>query len=295
MSESKELTIPERAAIALGSVENKVKLRELVAQSSTIAEIKNKAAREQCHAAAMALRTRRTDIRKVGKDARDEATKFSKAVISEEDALVAIIEPEEQRLITLRDAWDEAEAAEKAAKAAAEKARVDAIRKRIAETQAIPSTLVGKSSETIAAAIESLEAVEITLETHQEFAGEAEVAKLAAVTKLGEMLTAQLAHEAEQARIAAEREAIEQQRAELAERERIADEQAAEAARIQAEKDAAVAEQKRRERVQFELNGPGESEIIRVLAEQFKVTPEVALGWIATFDMAYADQMEKAA
>jgi hypothetical protein len=82
--------------------------------------------------------------------------------------------------------------AEKIAKAVAESARITAIRKRIAEIQAIPAMLVGKSSETIAAAIESLEAVEITIETHQEFAGEGEMAKLAALDKLKEMHAAQV-------------------------------------------------------------------------------------------------------
>ena len=247
MSETTQLTVVERAALALNSAENRTKLRELAAQSKTIVEIKNKAAREQCHSAAMVLRTRRTDIRKTGKAAREDATAFQKAVIAEEDALVSIIEPEETRLIGLRDVWDEREAAEKAAKAEAERVRVNAIRIRIDEMRSIPSSMIGKSAEHLARFIEGLEKSPVELEVFAEFSGEAEMAKNAALGKLREMLTAQQAHEAEQDRIKAERAELERLRAEAEERER-----AAAAERAEAERKAKLArdreEAERRER-----------------------------------------------
>ena len=66
------------------------------------------------------------------KAARDDATRFSKAVIAEEARLIAIIQPEESRLKVLRDEWDAKEAREKAAKAEAERLRVLEISQRIA-------------------------------------------------------------------------------------------------------------------------------------------------------------------
>lgn len=390
MSESKELTVPERAAVALGAAEHEKNLLVLATKYADITEIKNPAARDQVHSAYMELKNARTAIINAGKTAREDAVAFQRAVIAESDRLAQIVEPEQGRLQKLRDDFDAEREREKAAKAAAEKSRVDAIRKRIAETQSIPSMLVGKSSETIAAAIESLEAVEITLESFMEFSGEAELAKIAAVGKLGEMLSAQVAHEAEQKRLAEERAQLERERAEAAERDRVAalaraeeerkarearqaeedrlraEREAAEAklraereaheaelrkheaefrrqqaemaekqrqlreateklareqrereeaesariaaaakleadhaeglienARIDAEREAAFeaqqresqrladeAERIRRERVQFELNGPDAREMIEVLAAHYQVEQETVLQWI---------------
>jgi hypothetical protein len=280
MSESTELTIVQRAAVALKSDQHEQELRALATKYADITEIKNPAGREQAHGAMMELVNRRVTITKAGKEARDDATKYSKAVIEEEKRLVALIEPEETRLRGLRDKWDAEREREKAAKAAAEKARVDGIRKRIAEIQAIPAMLVGKQSETIAAAIESLETVEITLETFEECAGEADMVKAVTIQKLGEMLTAQLAAEAEAKRLQEERAELERLRAEQAERERVAAAERAEQervarvareaeeARLKAEREAHEAElHRQREAEEARLKYEREAEEAR-LAEQ---------------------------
>jgi len=391
---STELTVAQRAAVALKSAQHEQELKALATKYADITEIVNGAGRDQAHGAMMELANRRVAITKAGKEARDDANAFSKAVIAEEKRLVGLIEPEEGRLRTLRDAWDAEREREKQAKAAAEKARVDGIRQRIAEIQAIPAMLVGKQSETIAAAIESLEVVEITLEAFAEFAGESQMVKIAAVAKLGEMLSAQIAHEQEQARLQAEREQLARERAEATERERIAaaaraeeerkareareaeetrlraereaheaelrrqraaeeaklraereaaeaalraqreelarqqaeiDRQRAEAervererraaieaearrkqeemeaaaraedARIEAERRAAEQEQIRREREQFAINGPGDVEIVKCLANHYGVTVGDAMQWMKKFDYAAADEYFAAA
>lgn len=378
MSESNQLTVPERAAIAVGAAEHEKHLMTLAKKYSDITKIANVAGRDQVHAGYMELKNARVAIEKAGKDAREDANAFQKAVIEEVKRLTAITTDEEARLQVLRFEFDAEREREKQAKAAAEKARVDGIRKRIADMQAIPPMLVGKQSETIAAAIAGLEAVEITLESHQEFSGEAEVAKLAAIHKLWEMFKAQKDHEAEQARIAEERAQLERERAEAAERERIAaaaraeeerkarearqaeearlraereahetelrrqreaeeaklaeqraeiarqqaaidaaraeqerierERQAAieaevrakreaeeaalraEAARIEAERRAAEQEQIRRELEQFVINGPGDVEIVRTLAEHYDVEIGDVMGWMKKFDYAAADE-----
>lgn len=222
MSESTELTLPQRAAVALKSSQHEAELLVLSKKYADITEIVNGAGRDQAHGAMMELANRRVAITKAGKDARDDATKFSKAVIEEEKRLVGLIEPEEGRLRSLRDAWDQEREREKAAKAAAEKARVDTIRQSIDGLRAYPTSAVGRSATQIAEMIETIEAVEIALEIYQEFSGEAEVAKIQTVAKLGEMLTAQLAAEAEAKRLQAEREELARLRAEAEERERVA-------------------------------------------------------------------------
>lgn len=383
-----ELTVPERAAVALGAPKYEQEIRDLVAKTATITEVKNKDGREQCHGAMMTLKNARVAIEKAAKAAREDATAFSKAVIAEEKRLVALAEPEESRLQALRDAWDAEIEREKQAKAAAEKARVDGIRNRIDEIKTCPAECVGRSAAEIQGAIDTMTAHEITLDEFAEFAGEAEMAKVAALAKLQDALAAQQAHEAEQARIAAEREALERQRAELAEqerlatlaraeqeakdraeRERVAAEQRAaqeraaeamrqqqvehearmaaqqaeidrqqaeiaaaraeqervererlaaieaeerakreaaeaEAARIaQAEADrifaeqeaqrvaaeAAEAERQRRQRVEFEKNGPGDVEMVKTLAAHYDVTVGDVMQWMKKFDYDAAD------
>jgi len=93
----------------------------------------------------------------------------------------------------------------------------------------------------------------------------------------------QAAIAAEAARVAAE-EQRKREEAEAAARE--------EAEHIQAEKDAAEAERQRRERVEFEKNGPGDVEIVAVLADHYEVSPDVARAWLGRHMWT---QMEKAA
>ncbi|WP_249181110.1 hypothetical protein [Burkholderia vietnamiensis] len=240
-----ELTVVERAAVALTSTERETALRELVAKSTDMVEIKNAAARDQVHGAAMALRTARTDIQKAGKAARDDANAFSKAVIAEENRLIAITEPEEKRLLGMRDAWDEAREAEKRAKLEAEQKRVAAIREHIDDIRAIAVRMAGCASYVIAVEIEDLEALSIDLDRFAELTGEAEAVRGATLDKLRELHAAARAHEAEQERLAAEREALERERAALAEQQR--QEAEARAAR-EREEAAARAEQERVDR-----------------------------------------------
>lgn len=249
-SEQTALTLPQRAAVALGESANEAKLRELVAKSSGIVSVTNDAGRDEAHRAGMVLLKTRTGIRATGKAARDDATKFSKAVIAMEDELIGIIEPEETRVLALRDAWDEQIAAEKAAKIAAERARVDTIQACLQNLRDFPLQAVGKPSKEISVLIGILVAVEPGA-SFEEFLDQAKTARLEALDKLAKMETAQrgveieaeakrqedarIAAEAEQARIA-EAARIEQERATLAaqraENERVANEQAAERKRL---------------------------------------------------------------
>lgn len=240
-----ELTVIERAAIALSTSERETELRALVTKSNDIVEIKNSAGRDQCHAAAMLLRTARTSIRKVGKDARDDATKFSKAVIAEEDRLVALIEPEETRLLGMRDAWDEAREAEKRAKLEAEQRRIASIREHIDDIRSFAQRAVGAPSASIAMWIEELQELGITLDRFAELTGEAEAMRGMTLDKLRELHAAAVAQEAEAARLVAEREELERQRTELAAQREREEAERAERERVEA---AARAEQERIDR-----------------------------------------------
>lgn len=140
--------------------------------------------------------------------------------------------------------------AERAAKAEAERKRVQAHQDRI--NNDIVSAVrgaVGQASDGIAMIISDIEAVVIDA-GFEEFQGQAQLAKDETLAKLREMHAAAVAHEAEQARLKAEQEAeaariaaeraeLERLRAEAAERERAAAEARAAEEKAQAEKLAA--------------------------------------------------------
>ena len=259
MSTQTALTVVERASVALGSSALEIHLTDLVKKHADITAIANKDGREQVHAAAMVLRKQRTTIAAAGKGARDDAAKFCKAVIDEEKRLIGLIEPEEDRLIKLRDDWDAEREAEKQAAIAKEAAR----RKHIEETiDAIRNTVFvspRESSASIDAISAHTEWLDVSEATYEEFAPEEARAKAETLESLRETLDLAKFNEADQARIKAEQEAeaarlaagreeLARLRAEADERQRIADEQAAEAHRIEeaklAEERAAIARQR---------------------------------------------------
>lgn len=222
------LTVQERAVIALGGTERENELKALAQKYADIIEVKNKAGRQQVHGAAMELANECVATKKTGEAAREDAVALQKAVIAREKYLIGLVEPEKKRLLVLRDKWDEDEAAEKAAKAAAEQARIAAIRSRIDVFRNAPAEMVGKSAQQIGACADHLSETVIALEEFEGSTGEAIMARNAAVARLREMQAAQAAHEAEQTRLAAERAQLERERAEAAERERVAAEARAE-------------------------------------------------------------------
>ena len=249
MSTSKELTVQQRAAVALESSKAEAELKALAESSKCITEITNRAGREECHSAAMAATKARTAIVQAGKAARDDATRFSKAVIAEEARLIAIIQPEESRLKVLRDEWDAKEAREKAAKAEAERLRVLEISQRIALFKQATSdaarfdVTATKAGEILA----ELQAIEID-SSFAEFFGEAKEAHAAAVADIRATVEAKRA--AEEAAAKAEADRVEAARV-AAEEARIAEQKRnEEEARAKAKADAEAAERAERERAE---------------------------------------------
>lgn len=241
----------ERAALALNSTQTERDLRELATKHASIQAIKDDAGREQAHRAAMEVKRARTAIEKTAKEARDDATKFSKAVIAEQNRLVAIIEPEEQRLLTLRDGWDVEQEKAREAAAAAERFRVEQIMGRIDAIKGFER--MARDCRTSGAVQRLQEAMsKIDMTGMDEFEDQA-LHVLGEVTEaVQQILTQRQAdeaerarikaeHEAEAARLAAERAELERQRVEAAakanaEADRLAKERAAlEAARIEFE------------------------------------------------------------
>ena len=239
----------DRAALALESSKTEQHLLALATKHASITVVKDKAGREQAHGAYMEVMRARAAVEKAAKEAREDATKFSKAVIAEAARLTAIVEPEEARLKAARDVWDEEQARIKAEAEAKERARVLAIAERIA---AIKSYVVlannCRTSERVADLQTKLAGVELL--DFEEFTDEAAMAHADATAHLHAVFADRKAQEAEQARIKAEQEA---EAARLkAEREELARQQAEAAAAIKkqqdelaAQREAAAAEAKR--------------------------------------------------
>ncbi|MDE1139919.1 MAG: hypothetical protein PW999_09750 [Paraburkholderia tropica] len=177
------------------------------------------------------------------------------------------VAPYESRFDSAIKAEEARKEAEKQAKAEAERVRVNTIRESIDGIKAYAANAVGRTSVQIAAMVETLEAVEVSLEIYQEFAGECEVAKIATLAKLGEMLSAQIAQEAEAGRLAAERAEFQRQQAEMAEQQRKLREETERLAREQREREEAETRRLKAEREAHEATLRAERE--RIEAEQW--------------------------
>lgn len=261
------LTVVQRAIVAIGiTAEREQQLRDLAARTNGIDSITNKDGYQQVHSGRMALKNERLSIQTLAKEARDDATKFSKAVIAEEKRIIAIISPEEDRLQKLQDDYDTAIEAEKQAKIAAEQKRVADLQERVAELRGNRMLSPTSGSDLIAEHISDVDGIPVD-ESFEEFREQAEAAKAEGLKWLREMHAAAVAHEAEQARIKAEREELAKLRAEQAERDRLAEierkalaeKQAAEAAAERAR----IAEEERQAKVAREAEAARQAEELR--------------------------------
>jgi hypothetical protein len=211
----------QRALIVLKSAKTEADLKALVLRSKDITEVKNPDGREQAHRMAMDLRNARTTITKTGKEARDDANAFNKAVLDEEKRLLKISEDEETRVFALRDAFDTKVKAEAAERERREQARVAEINAKIDAIVSLPLASAGDTAADLAATIADLEGFAPAEEDFAEFA---EVARQSAATALAGLRT-----------LHATASAREQLELQLAEQKRVLAEQAAQLAAQQAE------------------------------------------------------------
>ena len=229
----------ERAVIVLSSTKTEADLRAMVEQAQAITEVIDIAGRDQAHRMGMTLKKARTTIEKTGKTARDDATAFAKAVITEEKRLIAITESEEQRVLGLRDSYDARVEAEKQAK----EAKLAQFQVMIGHIRDLPLEMAGAPSADILAEIEVMQLFSPTEDVFGELLEECKVAaaeSLARLKALHESVVAQEVAKAEaEAAAAAERQRIEQARIEA---ERVMAEQRAELAAQRA----AIEEEKRK-------------------------------------------------
>jgi membrane protein involved in colicin uptake len=202
-----------RAVLALKSPTTEVEIAKLVEKHAGLVEVKNKAGRDQVHGAAMELMRYRTSIKARADEVREDAKKFNGAVIAEEKRLTALIEPEEQRLKALRDAWDTEQERIKREAEEKERQRVLALGARIQEVRGFARLAQDcRSSDAVRRLVDRMAGLDMT--GFEEF--EAEASNVYAETRqqVENVLNARLFGEAEVARLKAEREELARQQAE---------------------------------------------------------------------------------
>lgn len=239
----KALTVQDRAVAALGLATLAKDLKELAKGSTNLIEIKDQASYQQIHSARMVLKNQRVEIAKRGKAARDDANQFAKAVIEEEKKLIGIIQPEEERLQSLQNEFNEREERERQAKVEAEQQRVEGHQQAIANIRGAVSAvqmIVNPTAAQISKYLDSVKSVVVDA-SFEEFKQQAEEAKAATVATLTRIHDSIVQREAEQAE-------LDKLRREKEERDR-ADRQAREAAEAEARKKREAEEQAERKRL----------------------------------------------
>ena len=249
---AKPMTVVERASKALSREETEAELKALAEASKSIVAVTDSAGREVCHESMMKLKKMRLMVEKRGKKARSDSREYCDTVLTIENELIALIEPEETRLTTIRDAWDAEIKAEKERKIQAEIARVAEIQRRIDGIRNWPINAANQPSMLVGQMLSQAQAYRIEPEVFEEHAEAATAVLAASTAALAGILQQRKDAEAEQDRIKAEREELAKLRAEQAERDRLAAEaRAKQEAEDKAKRDAevaATAEANRKER-----------------------------------------------
>lgn len=219
----KEIAVTDRARSALESTATEQALAALSAKHSDLISIKSSADLRLAKSALSEFRSTRISIEKAGKDARDDANAFAKAVIAEQRRLIDIIHPEEKRIRRLRGEYEAEAACIKAEAERIENERVDLIRKKIAAFSDAVFDAAGAPSQDIERALGGLREIEIG-DDFAEFKDEAATELAKAKRRLEELhdeAEALAGRRAEQERIAAElkvqQDDIERERRMLAE------------------------------------------------------------------------------
>lgn len=139
---------------------------------------------------------------------RDKLQEIKESVKEVEGPIDAQIKAEEKR-----------KAEEKAERERIEAERLARIQFEIDAIKNMAIHNVGKPPKVLAAAIEMCQAIEVTLDSFDSRAGEAEIVKQQTLAQLTQMHAAAIAHEAEQEKLAAERTELERLRKEQEQRD----------------------------------------------------------------------------
>lgn len=233
---------------------------------------------------AVAVKHRATfrDIRVASEKARKERKapilEIGKLLDSRQKEIEAEIEPFESRFDDAIKAEEARKEAEKSAKLAVERERVNGIRAKIDEIRRASVNHALKTSSDFQAEADHISESVIAESEFGEFTEEAMAARAQTVSHLRELQKAAAEREAEAARLAEERARLDKERAEAAERERIAAVARAEQeARDRAERERVEAEQRAaREKAEAAMRAEREEHQRRMAVERAELAHQQA-------------------
>jgi len=201
-----EITIQQRAIVAIGGRQYETDLRELAAKSADIVSITNKAGLDQCHVSRMSLKRERIEIGKKARSATEDAKLFVAAVSARAKSLVDLLQPEESRLGELQESYVAEQDRIKREAAQREQERVQRITGEIDIIRGYPVAAATSSIEDCERLMQEL--CELVIgNIFAEFKGRAAAALADAKAGVASILSAKVAAAEEAARIKAEQEA----------------------------------------------------------------------------------------
>lgn len=208
------------AAAAFESYKKEFQAAKRAATKAGTFDITTSAGMKQAKELRASFRTIRTAIENARKAAKAPVIEAGKKIDEVAKEFTAEVEPHEDKYDQAVKAEEKRQADEKAAKEAAERARIEAIESRIAHIRAIPVAMGQAASEAITAKIEELLAKRLEPAMYEEHLEAAVNALNDTIDQLRELHTLALTREADARRAAEERAELERLRAENEERER---------------------------------------------------------------------------
>jgi colicin import membrane protein len=204
------------------------------------------------------IRGYRTGLEKTRKEIKAPALEHCRLIDSEAQRLTAELVALEEPIDVQIKAEESRAEVEKLEKFEAERIRVEAIQQRIDSIRNVPASLVGKPSVIITGQLAKLEAEVLDEDEFAEHYQAARDALELSISRVKQMHTDQLAHEAEQKQIAADRAELERMRLE----------------NVRLSREAADAETSRRAEAdglaQVERENAAEADRLRIAAENVK-------------------------
>jgi colicin import membrane protein len=204
------------------------------------------------------IRGYRTGLEKTRKEIKAPALEHCRLIDSEAQRLTAELVALEEPIDVQIKAEESRAEVEKLEKFEAERIRVEAIQQRIDSIRNVPASLVGKPSVIITGQLAKLEAEVLDEDEFAEHYQAARDALELSISRVKQMYTDQLAHEAEQKQIAADRAELERMRLE----------------NVRLSREAADAETSRRAEAdglaQVERENAAEADRLRIAAENVK-------------------------
>lgn len=235
-------------------------LGKLKKKFAKVPDCKTKEGYEIARAGIAELRTLRGGVESHRKDLKKESLDYGRMVDSEAKRIIGAIIELEEPMQQAKKVIDDIKEAEKEAKKKTEADRIFALKSKVEAIRISPLDYVNANADDLAAESVDVGKLEITEEVYGEFVMEAELAKVEALEKLGEMYNESILREkADRERKEAEKKLAEEKAA-FEKEQKEAEEERAAAQKIEDDRIAAEREKLQKEKDEHEATLRAEKE-----------------------------------